>query len=154
HNMSNKIYGTENIPGRMLTPSYKACMEVNMNQYARLQIGNEIFGSKITGRHENNVIILAKWKAYRDRTSDIYPGEVQFYFEHTLTLPRGPKTHLLAYVKWYKNASSSSIRFKHKFMGPEVSNTELWKKEYYEEGQDSIIAVHRIYGRAIKIDYR
>ena len=38
-------------------------------------------------------------------------------------------------------------------MRPEVSNTELWKEEYYEEGQDSIIAVHRIYGRAIKIEY-
>jgi hypothetical protein len=181
HEMFNKIYGTENIPGCMLTPSYKvsipvdvqkilcewyatlynrnkkdikACMEVKMYQHARLQIGNEIFGSKIAGRHENNAIILAKWKAYRDGTSDIYPGVVQFYLEHTLTLPNGPKTHLLAYVKWYKNAPSSSIRFKHKFMELEVSNTELWKEEYYEEGQDSIIAVHRIYGRAIKINYR
>ena len=88
HDMSNKIYGTENIPGRMLKPSYKkvcipievqkilcewyatlykrkkkdmnACMEVTMNQHARLIIGNEIFGSKIAGRHENNAIILAK----------------------------------------------------------------------------------------------
>ncbi|RHZ74336.1 hypothetical protein Glove_226g47 [Diversispora epigaea] len=48
----------------------------------------------------------------------------------------------------------SGIRFKYKFMEPEVSNTELWNGEYYEEGQDSIIAVHRIYGRAIKINYR
>ena len=39
-------------------------------------------------------------------------------------------------------------------MEPEKSNTELWKAEYCEEGQDSIIAVHRIYGRAIKINYR
>jgi hypothetical protein len=183
HDTSNKIYGTENIPGRMLAPSYKkvsiplelykilcewyatlynkekkdvkACMEVTMNQHARLKIGNEIFGSKVAGRHENNAVILAKWNAFRDGTSDIYPGEVQYYFEHTLTLPtKGPKTHLLAYVKWYKNAPSSNIRFKHKFMASEVSNTELWKEEYYEEGQDSIIAVHRIYGRAIKIDYR
>src|SRR5215213_5326770 len=182
HDTSNKIYGTENIPGRMLAPSYekvsipievqkilcewyatlykrkkkdvKACMEVIMNQHARLIIGNEIFGSKIAGRYENNTVILTKWKDFRDGTSDIYPGEVQYYFEHTLTLPKGSKTHLLVYIKWYKNAPSSSIRFKHKFMGPEVSNTELWKEEYYEEGQDSIVAVHRIYGRAIKIDYR
>jgi hypothetical protein len=182
HDTSNKIYGTELIPGRMLKPSYKkvsiptevqkilcewyatlykkkkkdvnACMEVTMNQHARLIIGNETFGSMIAGRHENNAVILAKWKAFRDGTSDIYPGEVQYYFEHTLTLPKGPRTHLLAYVKWYKNATSSSIRFKHKFMGPEKSNTELWKTEYFEEGQDSIIAVHRIYGRAIKINYR
>jgi len=182
HDTSNKVYGTERIPGRMLAPSYKkvsipfelqkilcewyatlynrkkkdvkACMEVTMNQHARLKIGNEIFGSKVTSRHENNAVILAKWNAFRDGTSDIYPGEVQYYFEHTLTLPKGPKTHLLAYVKWYKNAPSSSIRFKHKFMEPEVSNTELWKAEYYEESQDSIIAVQRIYGRAVKMDYR
>jgi hypothetical protein len=182
HDTSNKIYGTEYIPGRMLAPTYKkvsipvevqkrlcrwyatlynlkkkdvkACMEVIMNQHARLIIGNEIFGSKIAGRYENNAVILAKWEAFRDGTSDIYPGEVQYYFEHTLTLPNGPRTHLLAYVKWYNDVSSSSIRFKHKFMTPEVSNTELWREEYYEEGIDSIIAVHRIYGRAIKIDYR
>ena len=39
-------------------------------------------------------------------------------------------------------------------MGLEVSNTELWNGKYYEKGQDSIIAVHRIYGRAIKINYQ
>ena len=69
HDTSNKIYGTERIPGHMLKPSrekvsipigvqkilcewyatlynrkkkdVKACMEVNMNQYARLQISNQ-----------------------------------------------------------------------------------------------------------------
>jgi hypothetical protein len=88
HDTSNKIYGTELIPGNMLAPSYKnvliteevkqilcewyatlykrkkkdvkVYMDVTMNQYARLSIGNEIFGSKIAGRHENNAIILAK----------------------------------------------------------------------------------------------
>ena len=35
-------------------------------------------------------------------------------------------------------------------MEPEVSNTELWKAEYYQESYDSLIAVHRILGRAIK----
>ncbi|CAG8710713.1 13298_t:CDS:2, partial [Dentiscutata erythropus] len=159
HDMSNKIYSTEYIPGRMLAPTYKkkdvkVCMEVIMNQNARLIIGNKIFGFKIAGRYENNAVILAKWEVFRDGTSDIYPGEVQYYFEYTLTLSNGPRTHLLAYVKWYKNVSSSSIRFKHKFMTPEVLNTELWREEYYEEGIDSIIAVHRIYGRAIKIDYQ
>ncbi len=26
-----------------------------------------------------------------------------------LTIPEGPRTHLLAYVKWYKDAPSSDI---------------------------------------------
>jgi hypothetical protein len=51
-------------------------MDLHMNQHARLQIGAEIFGSTISGRHEKNVTILAKWNARNDETTDIYPGEV------------------------------------------------------------------------------
>ncbi|GET53239.1 hypothetical protein GLOIN_2v1775288 [Rhizophagus irregularis DAOM 181602=DAOM 197198] len=102
-------------------------MDLHMNQHARLQIGAEIFGSMISGRHEKNANIFAKWKAANDDSVDTYPGEVQYYFEHALRFPEGTKTHLLAYVKWYKPAPSSSIRFKHSFMEPEISNTELWK---------------------------
>ncbi|RHZ49873.1 hypothetical protein Glove_510g4 [Diversispora epigaea] len=76
HNTSNKIYGIEYIPGHMLTPLYEKKKERCERMYG------------------------TKWKAYRDRTNDIYPGE-------------------------YKNVSSSSIQFKHKFMEFEVSNTEL-----------------------------
>jgi hypothetical protein len=36
-------------------------------------------------------------------------------------------------------------------MEPEISNTELWKAEYYEEDCDSLIPVHRILCRAIKL---
>jgi hypothetical protein len=84
-------------------------MDLTINQHARLQIGAEIFGSMISGQREKNATILAKWKAANDESTDIYPGEVQYYFEHTLRFPEGPRTHLLVYVKWYKVASSSSI---------------------------------------------
>ncbi|GBC21267.1 hypothetical protein GLOIN_2v1775288 [Rhizophagus irregularis DAOM 181602=DAOM 197198] len=174
HNTSmiSKIYGTEPLPGQMLNPSYinvvmplelrgflcewyailyerekedvLGFMDLHMNQHARLQIGAEIFGSMISGRHEKNANIFAKWKAANDDSVDTYPGEVQYYFEHALRFPEGTKTHLLAYVKWYKPAPSSSIRFKHSFMEPEISNTELWKAEYFQEGCDSLLAVHRI----------
>ena len=115
-----------------------------------MQIGAEIFGSVMSGQHEKNATILAKWKAVNDESVDVYPGEVQYYFEHTLRLPGESRKHLLAYVKWYKNASTSDIRFRHSFMEPEVSNTELWKVEYYQESCDSLLAVHRILCRAIK----
>ena len=177
HNTS-KIYGTEPIPGQMLTPSYIGVvmpselrgflcewyatlyerekedvlgyMDQQVNQYGRLQIGAEIFGSIISGQQEKNATILAKWIASSDESSDTYPGEVQYYFEHTVRLPDGPRTHSLAYVKWYKNAPSSGIRFKHSFMDPEVSNTELWRPEYWQESCDSVLAVHRILCRAVK----
>ena len=74
-------------------------MDLYINQHVRLQIGSEIFGSMLSGRHEKNATILAKWKAVRDDSTDIYPGEVQYYFEHTLRLPDRPKKHLLAICK-------------------------------------------------------
>lgn len=177
HNMS-KIYGTEPIPGQFLKPSFfgvvmpqklrtllcewysilyekeqeeiLGLMDLIINQHARLQIGAEIFGSMISSQHEKNATVLVKWRAANDESTDVYPGEVQYYFEHTLRFHNGPKTHLLAYVKWYKNAPSSDIRFKHRFMEPGVSNTELWKAEYYQESYDSLLAVHRISCRATK----
>ena len=56
-------------------------------------------------------------------------------------------------MKWYKTAPSSKIQFRHCFMEPEVLNTELWKAEYYQEGCDSLLAVHRILYRATKFKY-
>ena len=35
-------------------------------------------------------------------------------------------------------------------MEPEVSNTELWKSEYYQKGYDLLLTVHRILCRATK----
>jgi len=181
---TSKVYGTEPIPGQMLTPSNLGViiphepydlrrylcewyailyekdeeeilgyMDLQINQHARLKLGAKIFGSEILGRHKKNATIIAKWKAVKDDTIDIYPGEVQYYIEHTLRLPEGPRTHRLAYVKWYKPALSSGIRFKHNFMDPEVSNTELWQPEFYPEGCDSLLAVHRILSRATKFKY-
>jgi hypothetical protein len=180
HNIStlSKIYGTEPIPGQFLKPSsfdvvmpmklrkflcewyailYEkeqeeilGFMELTINQHARLQIGAEIFGSMISGQREKNATILAKWEAVNNESTDLYLGEVQYYFEHTLRFPDGLKTHLLAYVKWYKNVTSSDIQFRHRFMEPEVSNTKLWKAEYYQENYDSLLVVHRILCRATK----
>ena len=85
---SLKIYRTEKLPGQMLNPSYfkvimplELCgflcewyfvlyekekdeilgfMDLMINQHARLQIGDEIFGSMISSQQEKNVTILAK----------------------------------------------------------------------------------------------
>ena len=181
YNTFSKIYETEPIPGKMMQPTYfdvvmplklrkslwkwymilyekeeediLGFMDLHINQHARLQIGSEIFGSMLSGRQEKNATIFAKWEAARGNSTDIYPGEVQYYLEHTLRLPEGSKTHLLAYVKWHKNAPSSDTRFKHSFMEPEISNTELWKAEYHTENYESLLAVHRILCRAVKFKY-
>ncbi|CAB5141973.1 unnamed protein product [Rhizophagus irregularis] len=104
-----------------------------MNQHARLQIGAEIFGSMISGRHEKNANIFAKWKAANDDSVDTYPGEVQYYFEHALRFPEGTKTHLLAYVKWYKPAlllvfGLNIVLWSQKYQIPNYGKPNTFKK--------------------------
>ncbi|GET65995.1 hypothetical protein GLOIN_2v1848891 [Rhizophagus irregularis DAOM 181602=DAOM 197198] len=159
--MISKIYGTEPLPGQMLNPSYinvvmplelrgflcewyailyerekedvLGFMDLHMNQHARLQIGAEIFGSMISGRHEKNANIFAKWKAANDDSVDTYPGEVQYYFEHALRFPEGTKTHLLAYVKWYKPAlllvfGLNIVLWSQKYQIPNYGKLNTFKK--------------------------
>ena len=70
-----------------------------VNQYGRIRIGSEIFGATIAPRYMRNSHILAKF-IQSDETTDVFPGEVQYYFEHSLDLPIGKITHHLAFVKW------------------------------------------------------
>jgi hypothetical protein len=58
-------------------------MDLVIDQHARLQIGAEIFGFMISGRHEKNTTILAKWKAFSDESIDIY---IQERFNITLNI--------------------------------------------------------------------
>jgi hypothetical protein len=50
-----------------------------------------------------------------------------------------------------QKCTTSDIRFKYRFMEPEILNTELWKAEYYKEDCDSLIPIHRILCKAIKL---
>ncbi len=50
-----------------------------VNQYGRIQIGTEFFGSTITPRYQRNSHVLAKF-IQGDETTDLYPGEVQFFY--------------------------------------------------------------------------
>ncbi|CAB4444499.1 unnamed protein product [Rhizophagus irregularis] len=66
-------------------------MDLVIDQHARLQIGAGNIWIYDFGSSRKNVTILAKWKASNDESVDIYPGDVQYYFEHTLRLPEGPR---------------------------------------------------------------
>ncbi|CAI2200609.1 9247_t:CDS:1, partial [Funneliformis geosporum] len=48
-------------------------------------IRSEIFGSIIVSQYMRNSHILAKF-IQSDETTDTFPGEVQYYFEHSLDL--------------------------------------------------------------------
>src|SRR5947207_1447569 len=64
----------------------------------RLRIGADIYGSVQAARHEKSSYILARF-VQDDDTVDTYPGQVQFFFEHTIYLNNKSITHSLALVK-------------------------------------------------------
>ncbi len=168
------IFGNEKIPGGFLEPSRigvrvplklhdylteyyrllyreeEIILDSEMNQYSRLQIGSEIFGSKMSPRYAKNARILAKWQARSDESIDTYPGETQYYFEHTVKVSGRRKKHQMAFIHWFKQVNSTSTHFKHRIDREDISNTELWCLDIGPEGRDSIMPVHQILGRFVK----
>src|SRR5260364_415961 len=51
-----------------------------VTQFGRLKIGADIYGSKIVSRYENRSYIKAKFMSYSDELVDIYPGQIQCFF--------------------------------------------------------------------------
>ena len=63
--------------------------------------------------------------------------------------------HNLAYIRWYRPASTSESRYYfHIDDEDESCNVELWKSEFYDESRDCIISVHNILCRFIPSKYR
>lgn len=120
-----------------------------INQYGRIRIGAEIFGSANTPRFYKNSFILAKF-VQDNNIADVFPGQVQYYLEHEVNLPSGKQTHKLAFVKWYLPAPNYQKRFYCQVENDiNICNIELWKNRFYEIGRDSIIPIHNIYSRFI-----
>src|SRR5205085_10085239 len=96
----------------------------------------------------------AKFIQYNE-TIDTFPGEVQFYFTHTIDLPTGSKTHQLAFVKWYRSAPNPKTRFycKADDDDDEGCNVELWKNDCHKADRDSIIPIHNIYSQFVPSEF-
>ena len=125
------------------------------NKYGRCQIGAEIFGCAASPRHIKNSFILAKFISRDGKNVDTYPGQVQYFFEHSVYLFSQNLTHKLTYVKWYKPVSSASIRY-HFSIEDDINtcNVELWENSFYLVTRDSIIPIHNILGRFIPAKYK
>ncbi|CAB5199819.1 unnamed protein product [Rhizophagus irregularis] len=72
----------------------------NVSQFGHIRIATEIFGSALAPRYQRSSYVTSKF-IQDDEFVDIFPEQVQFYFEHTVLLPTGAKTHRLAFIKWY-----------------------------------------------------
>ena len=125
------------------------------NWYRRYQIGAEIFGSTAASRYIKSSFVLAKFISCDRKSVDIYSGQIQYFFEHNIHLSTQNLTHKLAYIKWYKAANSSSIRY-HFSIDDNVNtcNVELWKNSFYSESWDNIISVHNILGQFVPVKYQ
>ena len=68
-------------------------------KYGRCQIGAEIFGSTISPRNIKNSFILAKFINRDGNSVDIYPGQIQYFFEHSIYLSSQNLVHTFAFVR-------------------------------------------------------
>jgi hypothetical protein len=120
-----------------------------INQFGRIQIGTEVFGSTLATRYKRNSYILAKF-LMEDDSIEIFPGQVQFYFEHEIK----KKIHRLAFVKWFSR-TQRRIRFNCQINSDDIEscNIELWQSTFSKTERDSIIPVHHIYSRFIPTEF-
>jgi hypothetical protein len=81
-------------------PEDSIVIPVKISQFRRCRIGSETFSSKMSSRHVKNSFIVAKFIT-ADNDVNVYPGQVQFYFIHTVDFSNSPNKHFLAYVRWY-----------------------------------------------------
>jgi hypothetical protein len=125
-----------------------------ITQYGRLRIGAEYFGSILSKRHIRSSYILARF--INDNDIDTYPGQVQFYFEHTINLSGNPVKHYLAFVNWYKPVTTANTRFHFSDENSDdfTNDPELWKKDFYNSSFDRIIPVHHILGRFVPANFK
>lgn len=125
-----------------------------INQFGRIRIGSEIFGSAITPRYLKNSFILANF-IQENNIVELYPGQVQYFFEHEVNLPTGKQIHRLAYVRWFLHTPSHQTRFHFQVDDNDIKscNIEIWRKEFFEISRDCIIPVHNIFSRFIPNKY-
>jgi hypothetical protein len=151
----NSLYEEHFVPIYSITgPNNDIVVISKIIQYGRIRIGADIFGSIQAARHEKSSYILARFEQ-EDGTIDTYPGQVQFYFEHTIYLKNSSSlTDSLALVKWYRPVQDHRTRYFCQVDDDIKScNIELWTNGFYDMSRDSIIPVHHILGKFIKCDF-
>ena len=137
----------------MISPNNNIAVNSKIKQHGRLRIGADIYGSVQAARHEKSSYILARF-VQDDGIIDTYPGQVQFFFEHTVYKPQAT-VHSLALVRWYKPVRDHKTRYYCQVDEEDIKscNIELWSNEFYDLSRDSIIPIHNILGKFIKCKF-
>ncbi len=129
-------------------------IQIAINKFRWCQISSEIFGSVMSAWHINNSFILAKFIT-KDDNVKTYPGQIQYFFTHTIDLSDRSIKYYLAYVRWYQHISSPNTRFYFSIDDEEQTcNVELWDIQFYPEMWDCIILIHNILDWFIPVKYK
>jgi len=152
----NSLYNDDHfIPiSSIMGPSDNIIVNSKIKQYGRLRISIDIYDSVQAAYYKKSSYILARF-VQNDETIDTFPGQVQFFFEHTIYLKDSqPSNHLLALVKWYKPVRDHETRYYCQVDNDvNTCNIELWSNEFYEMGRDSIIPIYNILEKFIKYKF-
>jgi len=142
------------IADSILNSSGNSIVVPNMvEQFGRIRIAAEIFGSAMSSRYLKNAFVLAKF-IQNDGTTDLFPGQVQYYFEHTIRILGESKTHRLAFIRWYRKVTDWRIRFYTRIdENEESSNIELWQNDFCDLSRDCLIPIHYIYSRFVSCKF-
>jgi hypothetical protein len=122
-----------------------------VNKYGRCRIGSEILDSLMSSRNVKGSFVLARFVNH-DGSVDLYPGQVQFFFTHSVNFPNDVVCHKLAFIRWFKPVNSADLRFH--FGSENETNVELWSTEFYPIKRECIIPIHNIFGRFIPFKYK
>ena len=86
--------------------------------------------------------------------TDLFPGQVQYYFEHMIRISGELKIHRLAFIKWYKLAPNQKTQFYMSIDSNEKSsNIELWQNKFYDIKRDCLIPIHYLYSRFVSSEF-
>ena len=122
-----------------------------VDQFGCVRILTEVFGSAMASRYLKNANVLANF-IQDNGTTDLFPGQVQYYFEHTIRISGEPKTHRLAFVRWYK-WTPNRTRFYTSIDDNKSSNIELWQNDFFDLSRDCLIPIHYIYSRFVSCEF-
>ncbi|PKC74404.1 hypothetical protein RhiirA1_450083 [Rhizophagus irregularis] len=152
---------TEPFPGMLMDPYKETALLTDIlnllvEYYENLYNNNFISISSMidsTAQHEKSSYILARF-VQDDRTVDTYPGQIQFFFKHTI-YKRQSLVYSLALVRWYKPVQDHKIRYHFQVDKEDINscNIELWSNEFYAMSRDSIIPIYNILGKFIKCKF-
>ena len=83
-----------------------------MRNFCQSSTGGKKFGSKADSRSLRSAKLLASWhdgEGQISATSPLFPGIVDYFMCHKLTVDGVDREHYFAYVRWFKKTPPQTM---------------------------------------------